>query len=104
MDGILEELLRLEGVKNRALIDLDPAAYEDSVQKQIGLINDPGISEAARTGRDTLAAISKLSNFNTTLYENLLATAPWILAASRSYTGQGQIADLAATHAFSAEV
>jgi hypothetical protein len=94
MDGILEELLRLEGVKNRALIDLDPAAYEDSVQKQIELINDPGISEA----------ISKLSNFNTTLYENLLATAPWILAASRSYTGQGQIEDPAATHAFSAEV
>jgi hypothetical protein len=104
MDGILEELLRLEGVKNRALIDLDPAAYEDSVQKQIELINDPGISEAARTGKETLVAISKLSNFNTTLYENLLATAPWILAASRSYTGQGQIEDPAATHAFSAEV
>jgi hypothetical protein len=104
MDGILEELLRLEGVKNRALIELDPAAYEDSVQKQIGLINDPGISEAARTGKDTLAAISKLSNFNTTLYENLLATAPWILAASRSYNGQGQIADLATTNAFTAEV
>ena len=75
MDGILEELLRLEGVKNRALIDLDPAAYEDSVQKQIGLINDPGISEAARTGKETLAAISKLSNFNTSLFENLLPTA-----------------------------
>jgi hypothetical protein len=104
MDGILEELLRLEGVKNRALIDLDPAAYEDSVQRQIGLINDPGISEAARTGKETLAAISKLSNFNTSLFENLLATAPWILAASRSYTGQGQIEDPAATHAFSAEV
>jgi hypothetical protein len=104
MDGILEELLRLEGVKNRALIDLDPAAYEDSVQKQIGLINDPGISEADRTDRETLVAISKLSHFNTSLYENLLATAPWILAASRSYTGQGQIEDPAATHAFSAEV
>src|SRR4051812_36141462 len=104
MDGILEELLRLEGVKNRALIDLDPAAYEDSVQKQIGLINDPGISEAARTGKETLAAISKLSNFNTSLYENLLATAPWILGASRNYTGQGRIEDHAATHAFSAEV
>jgi len=104
MDGILKELLRLEGAKNRALIDLDPAAYEDSVQKQIGLINDPGIPEAARSDKDTLVAISKLSSFNTTLYENLLATAPWILAASRSYTGQGQIADPAVTHAFSAEV
>jgi len=104
MDGILEELLRLEGVKNRALIDVDPAVYEDSVQKQIGLINDPGISEAARSGTDTLLAISRLNSFNTTLYENLLATAPWILAASRSYTGQGQITDPASTHAFSAEV
>ena len=104
MDGILEELLRLEGVKNRALIDLDPDVYEDSVQKQIGLINDPGISEAARTGADKLLAISRLSSFNTTLYENLLATAPWILAPSRSYTGEGQIADPTAQHAFSAEV
>ena len=104
MDGILEELLRLEGVKNRALIDLDPAVYEETIQKQIVLIHDPGISEAARTGKETLLAISKLSNFNTTLYENLLATAPWILAASRSYTGQGHVEDPAATHAFSAEV
>jgi hypothetical protein len=104
MDGILEELLRLEDAKNRALIDLNSEVYEDSVQKQICLINDPRISEAARTGTDTLLAISKLNNFNTTLYENLLATAPWILAASRSYTGQGQIADPAATHSFSAEV
>jgi hypothetical protein len=104
MDGILEELLRLEGVKNRALIDLDPATYEDSVQKQIGLINDPELLEAARTGKETLVAISKLSHFNTILYENLLATAPWILAPSRSYTGQGQIEDPAATHEFSAEV
>jgi hypothetical protein len=103
MDGILEELLRLEGVKNRALIDLDPQVYEDSVQKQVNLINDPRISDAARTGADTLAAISRLNSFNTTLYENLLATAPWILAASRSYTGQGQINEPEASHAFSAE-
>ena len=103
MDGILEELLRLEGVKNRALIDLDPEVYEDSVQKQIGLINDPGITEAARSDADTLVAISRLNSFNTTLYENLLATAPWILAASRSYTGQGEMDHPAATHAFSAE-
>ena len=104
MDGILEELLRLESVKNRALIELDSEAYEESVEQQIGLINQPGISEAARSGADTLAAISRLNSFNTTLYENLLATAPWILAASRSYTGQGEINDPAATHAFSAEV
>jgi len=104
MDGILEELLRLESVKNRALIELDSEAYEESVEQQIGLINHPGISEAARSGADTLAAISRLNSFNTTLYENLLATAPWILAASRSYTGQGEINDPAATHAFSAEV
>ena len=104
MDGILEELLRLEGVKNRALIDLDPQVYEDSVQKQIRLINDPGVADTARTGADTLAAISRLNSFNTSLYENLLATAPWILASSRSYTGAGQISQSEAAHAFSAEV
>ena len=104
MDGILEELLRLEGVKNRALIDLDAQVYEDSVQKQISLINDPGLAGTARTGADTLAAISRLNSFNTSLYENLLATAPWILAASRSYTGAGQISQSEAAHVFSAEV
>jgi hypothetical protein len=104
MDGILEELLRLEGLKNRALIDLTPEVYEDSVQKQICLINDPGISEAAHSDTEKILALGRLTSLNTGLYENLLATAPWIPAASPSYTGQGQIEDLAATHAFSAEV
>jgi hypothetical protein len=102
MDGILEELLRLEDAKHRALINLDSGAYEDSVQKQVRLINDPAVAEAARTGTDKLLALSELANINTRLYENLLATAPWIDVASRSYTGEGQITD-PAKPGFSAE-
>jgi hypothetical protein len=103
MNGILEELLRLEDAKHRALISLDSNVYEDSVQKQVRLIEDPGLLEAARAGSDKLLAFSRLANINTCLYENLLATAPWIPVASRSYTGQGRIAEPEVTRGFSAE-
>ena|ERR1700704_5421915 len=103
MDGIFEELLRLEGAKHAALIHLDAESYEASVQKQVQLIDDPGISAAARNGSDKLLAFSKLANINTSLYENLLATAPWITVGSRSYTGQGHISEPAVARGFSAE-
>jgi hypothetical protein len=103
MDGILEELLRLEGAKKHALIALDSEAYETSVQKQTCLIDDPRLAVAARTGSTQLLAFSRLANINAELYDNLLATAPWITVASRSYTGDGHIANPPAVHGFSAE-
>jgi len=103
MYGVLEELLRLEDAKHRALIALDSEVYEDSVQKQARLIDDPGISTAGRTDSGKLLAFSKLANINTRLYENLLSTAPWIAVPSRSYTEQGQIAEPPVTRGFSAE-
>ena len=103
MDGILEELLRLEDAKHHALVGLDSAVYEDSVRKQVRLLDDPGISAAARLGSDKLLAFSKIASINTSLYENLLATTPWIVAPSRSYTGRGHIAEPPSTRGFSAE-
>jgi hypothetical protein len=103
MDGILEELLRLEDAKHHALLALDPAVYEASVQKQSCLIDDPAIFAAAPTGLDTLLAFSKLARTNAILYENLLSTAPWIEVACRSYTGTGQIENPLETPGFSAE-
>ena len=102
MDGIIEELLRLEDAKHHALVGLNSEAYEASVQKQVRLLDDPGISAAARAGSDKLLAFSKIARINTSLYENLLATAPGILTPSRSYTGQGHISE-PLTRGFSAE-
>ena len=102
MDGILEELLRLEDAKHRALISLDSEVYEDSVQKQVRLLDDPAISTATRTDTEKLLAFSKLAGSNRILYENILATAPWNVAPIRRYTGQGQIVE-PSEHGFSAE-
>jgi hypothetical protein len=74
MDGILEELLRLEGSKRRALIDLNAAEYEISVRQQTRLIEDPGISTEARNWPDKLLTFSKLAELNANLYSNLMMT------------------------------
>jgi len=103
MDGILDELLRLEGAKNRALIELDSEDYEESVQKQVRLLDDPEFSKATAADPEKLLAYSKLAHRNKVLYENLLATAPWIVASSRSYTDQGQVMEPPASHGFSVE-
>ena len=103
MDGILEELLRLEDVKHHALIDIDPAAYERSVRAQLDLADDPRISIEARSGSDKLLAFSKLARLNAGLYQSLLSTAPWLIAANKSYTGHGRIAETSVTRSFSAE-
>ena len=84
MDGILEELLRLEDRKRLALIDLNAALYEDSVREQARLIEDPGISAEARSWPDKLLTFSKLARLNADLYANL-AFAPAAASVSGEY-------------------
>jgi hypothetical protein len=88
MDGILDELLRLEDAKHQALIGLDPARYDRSVREQTLLIDDSRLAAEARQGADKLLAFSKLANLNTSLYKNLLTTMPWLVAQA-GYTGTG---------------
>ena len=102
MDGILDELLRLEDAKHHALIGLDPAAYDRSVREQTALLDDSRLSAEARRASDKLLAFSKLANLNTSLYQNLFTTAPW-LANTRGYTGAGQLMTPAAPRRFTAE-
>ena len=103
MDGIFDELLRLEDAKHHALISLDSEVYADSVQQQVRLIDDPGFSTANPAGPEKLLDFSKLAQRNKILYENLLATAPWIVASSRSYTDQGHVLEPPVARGFSVE-
>ena len=91
MDGIVDELLRLEDAKHQALIGLDAATYDRSVREQTALIEDTRLSAEARKASDKLLAFSKLANLNTHLFQNLLTVTPW-LADSRGYTGAGRLA------------
>ena len=102
MDGILDQLLRLEDAKHHALIGLDSATYDRSVRAQVALLDDNRLSAEARKDSDKLLAFSKLANLNSNLYQNLLMTAPWV-ANPRAYTGTGHFSTTAAPRSFSAE-
>ena len=102
MDGIVDELLRLEGAKHHALIGLDSAMYDRSVREQTTLIEDSRLSAEACKASDKLLAFSKLASLNSDLYQNLLATTPW-LASPRAYTGTGQMSNATAPRSFWAE-
>jgi hypothetical protein len=102
MDGILDELLRLEDAKHHALIGLDPAKYDRSVREQAVLLEDNRLSSEARRASDKLLAFSKLASLNSNLYQNLLTTTPW-LANSGAYTGTGHLSTTTAPRSFSAE-
>jgi hypothetical protein len=102
MDGILDELLRLEDAKHRALIGLDSAMYDRSVREQAVLLEDSRLSSEARKASDKLLAFSKLASLNSNLYQNLLTTTPW-LANPGAYTGAGRLSATTAPRSFSAE-
>ena len=104
MDGILEELLRLEDAKHHALIHCDSVAYDDCVRAQSTLVDDPRIASGARASADKLLAFSKLARINTSLYLNLLSTAPGTASPGGGYTVSGRIAETPVTRRVLAEV
>jgi hypothetical protein len=103
MDGIIDELLRLEDAKHHALIGFDPAMYDRSVREQTALLEDTRLAAEARKGSAKLLAFSKLASVNSSLYQNLLMTTPWVANPS-AYTGSGQISMTTAPRSFSAAV
>ena len=102
MEGIVDELLRLEDAKHHALIGLDSAMYDRSVREQATLLEDSRLSGEARKASDKLLAFSKLASLNSNLYQNLLTTTPW-LTNPTAYTGSGRISTSTAPRSFSAE-
>ena len=80
MDGLVKELLRLEGAKHKALVEIDPSAYDENVRRQQRLIALKG-SPALQAGNvEQLLALSQLITLNKRLLENLMSSTPWFAA------------------------
>jgi hypothetical protein len=93
MDGLVEQLLRLENAKHKALILIDAPSYDANVREQMRLVAESKSSIAPATSPATsveqLFALSQLITLNTRLLQNLLATTP--LFREAGYTAKGRI-------------
>ena len=93
MDGIVEELLRLEGEKNKALVEANAPAYDTSVRAQLHLLDSTpqdGLKAAARKSPEELAALSRLLQHNTALFQNLISTSPVFAMNPSGYKADGK--------------
>ena len=98
MDGLIDELLRLEGAKHKALVEIDASAYDSSVREQMRLLavsRKAGSDEAASL--EGLLSLSQLITLNTRLLENLVSTTPWFAFSGNSYAGNGRVATASAS-------
>jgi hypothetical protein len=89
MDGLVEQLFRLESAKHKALILIDAPAYDASVQAQVRLLAETKEPIAKVANVEQLLALSQLITLNTRLLNNLLATTT--LFAAIGYTADGQV-------------
>ena len=92
MDGLVEELLRLESAKHQALILIDASAYEAHVREQMRLLSaSKGVPDkVSRVER--LLALSQLITLNTRLLQNLVSTNPVFAFNKNCYTAKGRAA------------
>jgi hypothetical protein len=91
MDGLVEELLRLEDAKHKALVAIDASAYDDNVRKQMLLLSSQKSVQTAPADIDRLLALSQLITLNTRLLQNLVSTTPWFAFSEKSYTAKGTV-------------
>jgi hypothetical protein len=92
MDGLVEELLRLESAKHKALILIDACAYDASVREQLRLVADSKQSPpGAVSNVEQLLALSQLITLNTRLLQNLLSTTPLFAISGNGYTASGRV-------------
>jgi hypothetical protein len=91
MDGLVEELLRLESAKHQALVSIDAPAYDANVREQLRLLGQSP-APLKKVGRiDVLSALSKLIALNTRLLLNLLSTTPRFEIDHNSYSASGHV-------------
>jgi hypothetical protein len=104
MDGILDQLLRLESAKHRALIESNAADYEANVRAQLRLVDDnPGLPRCASEAPGQAAVLSKLIRLNTALVLNLISASPVLRLIQTAYTREGSPEELTDSR-FSVEV
>ena len=92
MSRIVQELLRLECAKQRALIEGDAPAYDESVRAQLHLLDSTtDLETAARHCPDTLATLAKTVRLNVVLFWNRISVSPAFQFISAGYTAGGEI-------------
>jgi|SRR6266853_1136016 len=91
MDGLVEELLRLESAKHKALIEIDACAYDASVREQLRLVSVSKVTRDSAASVDRLLALSQLITLNSRLLQNLVSTTPWFAFSKNGYTAEGRV-------------
>lgn len=91
MDGLVEELLRLENSKHTALILIDAAAYDATVRDQMHLLATSGEAIRNVTNVERLLELSQLITLNTRLLQNLMATTPLFNVIGSGYAANGRV-------------
>ena len=91
MDGLVEELLRLESAKHKALVEIDASAYDAHVQTQLRLLSVSRNSSDQTTNVERLLALSQLITLNTRLLHNLVSTSPLFAFNKNGYTAKGRV-------------
>ena len=92
MDGLVEELLRLETLKHQALIQIDAAAYEAGVREQMSLLAASKDAPGQVRNVERLLSLSQLITLNTRLLQNLISTTPLFQMTGSAYTARGRAA------------
>jgi hypothetical protein len=98
MDGLVEELLRLEGAKHKALVEIDETAYDATVRAQLRLLSATRNSSVKVSSVERLLALSQLITLNTRLLQNLISTTPWFAFNQNGYTAKGRVRAAAANN------
>ena len=91
MDGLVEELLRLESAKHKALVEIDAPAYDAHVRKQLRLLSLTRKPADDSTSVERLLALSQLITLNTRLLDNLVSTSPLFAFSKNGSTMAGHI-------------
>ena len=93
MDGLVNELLRLEDAKHKALVSIDASAYDENVRLQMELLATSDTAQLGRTAEvERLLALSQLITLNTRLLQNLVSTTPWFAFSGNGYSASGKVA------------
>ena len=103
MDGLVEELLRLESAKHKALVEIDAPAYDAHVRKQLRLLSFSRKPVDDTTSLERLLALSQLITLNTRLLDNLASTSPLFAFSKNGSTAAGRISIPATSRRVSGE-
>jgi hypothetical protein len=91
MDGLVNELLRLESAKHKALVEIDASAYDESVREQLRLIAVSKDAAGRVSDVKGLLSLSQLITLNTRLLQNLISTSPLFAFSKNGYASNGRV-------------